>query len=444
MNEIKRQLDKKMGDTKARSGKLMQKIENNKLQSTDKKSSSKRYYATFTAFVALLITLLYINPFETKAPTTSTPTITEQQEQDQSKLNLKHYFKQNGDVAYFVGMNNEYAGFKETTTWLSDEYVQLSIENGAIEKRKFYRITEDAIYLIFEDMPELQGDTEISIDLLDSLTPISTLLTADLKKMETIDENEVTYPTELNIPLQKFENVIQVTNETKDSTNEFYFAENFGLIGQITTFKEGAPIISFLTSINTEPSLELSLPVVNQDTLEKEVVTFEELIMIDPLLIYHPEFTESTATYTKIYESSAHELGFIEINLPEQFTSHLVVRTGNSVRTIAGSPTRVADWRFSPDQKRVAIYRSNGHNWRNINDYYPDSLSIVRLDEMVTEIPLNDKELNLYSQPIITYKWLDNFTLEYTTPDIGDSPELYVEWMKADNKPTKTILAEFE
>lgn len=444
MNEIKRQLDKKMGDTKARSEKLMQTIENNKLQSTDKKSSSKRYYATFTAFVALLITLLYINPFETKAPTTSTPTITEQQEQDQSKLNLKHFFKQNGDVAYFVGMNNEYAGFKETTTWLSDEYVQLSIENGAIEKRKFYRITEDAIYLIFEDMPELQGDTEISIDLLDSLTPISTLLTADLKKMETIDENEVTYPTELNIPLQKFENVIQVTNETKDSTNEFYFAENFGLIGQITTFKEGAPIISFLTSINKEPSLELSLPVVNQDTLEKEVVTFDELIMIDPLLIYHPEFTESTATYTKIYESSAHELGFIEINLPEQFTSHLVLRTGNSVRTIAGSPTKVADWRFSPDQKRVAIYRSNGHNWRNINDYQPDSLSIVRLDEMSMESPLNDKELNLYSQPIITYKWLDNFTLEYTTPDIGDSPELYVEWMKADNKPTKTILAEFE
>lgn len=444
MNEIKRQLDKKMGDTKARSGKLMQKIENNKLQSTDKKSSSKRYYATFTAFVALLVTLLYINPFETKAPTTSTPTITEQQEQDQSKLNLKHFFKQNGDVAYFVGMNNEYAGFKETTTWLSDEYVQLSIENGAIEKRKFYRITEDAIYLIFEDMPELQGDTEISIDLLDSLTPISTLLTADLKKMETIDENEVTYPTELNIPLQKFENVIQVTNETKDSTNEFYFAENFGLIGQISTFNEGAPIISFLTSINTEPSLELSLPVVNQDTHEKEVVTFDELIMIDPLLIYHPEFTESTATYTKIYESPAHELGFIEINLPEQFTSHLVVRTGNSVRTIAGSPTRVADWRFSPDQKRVAIYRSNGHNWRNINDYQPDSLSIVRLDEMSMESPLNDKELNLYSQPIITYKWLDNFTLEYTTPDIGDSPELYVEWMKADNKPTKTILAEFE
>lgn len=446
MNEIKRQLDKKMGDTKARSEKLMQSIENNKLQLRDKKSSSKRYYATFTAFVALLVTFLYINPFETKAPTTLTPTITEQPEQNQSKLNLKNFFKQNGDVAYFVGMNNEYASFKETTTWLSDEYVQLSIENGAIEKRKIYKITEDAIYLVLEDMPELQGNTEISIDLLDSLTPISILLTADLKKMQTIDENEVTYPTKLNIPLQKFDNVIQVTNETKDSTNEFYFAENFGLIGQISTFHEGAPIISFLTSINSEPSLELSLPVVNQSTNEKEVVTFDKLIMIDPLLIYHPEFTESTATYTKIYESSAHELGFIEINLPEQFTSHLVVRTGNSVRAIAGGHTRVTDWRFSPDQKRVAIFSSNGHNWGDINDYQTDSLSVIRLDEMIGESPLNDKELNLYSQSIIAYKWLDNFTLEYSTPDIGDSssPELYVEWMKADNKPTKTILAEFE
>ncbi|MEK3763894.1 hypothetical protein [Solibacillus sp. FSL K6-4121] len=449
MNEIKRQLDKKMGDTKARSEKLMQSIENNKLQSPDKKFLSKRYYATFTVFVALLVTLLYINPFETKAPTTSTPTLIGQQEQqDQSKLNLKNFFKQNGDVAYFVGMNNEYASFKETTTWLSDEYVQLSIENGAIEKRKIYKITEDAIYLIFEDMPELQGDTEISKDLLDSLTPISTLLTADLKKMETIAENDVTYPTELNIPLQKFENVIQVTNESKDSTVEFYFAENFGLIGQISSFKEGAPIISLLTSINAEPSLELSLPLVNQDTNEKEVVTFEKLIMIDPLLIYHPEFTESTASYTKIYESTRQELGFIEIDLFEQYISLLVVRTGNSVKTIAGSPTRVADWRFSPDQKRLAIYRSEGHNWSNIDDYQTDSLTVVRLDEneMFTESPLNDKELNLYSQPIITYKWLDNFTLEYTVPDIGNSSftEAYVDWMKADNKPTKTILAEFE
>ena len=448
MNEIKRQLDKKMGDTKARSEKLMQSIENNKLQLRDKKSSSKRYYATFTAFVALLVTLLYINPFETKAPTTLTPTITEQPEQNQSKLNLKNFFKQNGDVAYFVGMNNQYASFKETTTWLSDEYVQLSIENGAIEKRKIYKITEDAIYLVLEDIPELQENTEISIDLLDSLTPISTLLTADLKSLETIAENEVTYPTELNIPLQKFENVIQVTNETKDSTVEFYFAENFGLIGQISSFKEGSPIISLLTSINAEPSLELSLPVINQDTKEKEVVTFEKLFMIDPLLIYHPEFTESTASYTKIYESTGQELGFIEINLPEQYMSHLVVRTGNSLNAIAAGPTRITDWRLSPDQKHVAIYQSNGHNWKNINDYQTDSLTVVRFDEneIFTVSPFNDKELNLYSQPIISYKWLDNFTLEFTTPDIGDSssPELYVEWMKGDNKPTKTILAEFE
>ena len=181
-------------------------------------------------------------------------------------------------------------------------------------------------------------------------------------------------------------------------------------------------------------------------TNEKEIVTFDKLIMIDPLVIYHPEFTENTATYTKIFESPEHELGFIEIDLPKQFTSHLVVRTGNSVSTIAGGPTRVVDWRFSPDQKRVAIYNSNGHNWSNINNYHTDSLNFVRLDEMIGESPLNDKELNLYSQPIISYKWLDNFTLEYSTPDIGDSssPELYAEWMESDNKPTKTIIAEFE
>lgn len=303
MNEIKRQLNEKMGNTKVRSEKIIQLVEQKKRK--QQKKSPTLYYVTFATFAALLAVLLYINPFEIKAPITSTPLPTPVKQPEQTALNLKNFFKQDGDIAYFVGMNNEYATFTETTNWLSENYVKISVDNGGIETRKIYRITDDAIYLVFEDKPEMHGNVEITLEHLDTLTPISILLVADIENTKTIDENAVTYQIELNTPLQKFENVIQITKETEYTTTAFYYAENFGLIGQISTFQDGAQIISLLTSINTEPSFDLSLPVINQDTNQKETLTFEQRIMIDPLLIYHPKFTETTATY-KIFTNTKH------------------------------------------------------------------------------------------------------------------------------------------
>lgn len=444
MNEIKRQLNEKMGNTKVRSEKIIQLVEQKKRK--QQKKSPTLYYVTFATFAALLAVLLYINPFEIKAPITSTPLPTPVKQPEQTALNLKNFFKQDGDIAYFVGMNNEYATFTETTNWLSENYVKISVDNGGIETRKIYRITDDAIYLVFEDKPEMHGNVEITLEHLDTLTPISILLVADIENTKTIDENAVTYQIELNTPLQKFENVIQITKETEYTTTAFYYAENFGLIGQISTFQDGAQIISLLTSINTEPSFDLSLPVINQDTNQKETLTFEQRIMIDPLLIYHPKFTETTATYKNIYEYEAHEFGFLEINLPEHSSSHIVVRTGHSLKTIAADFTKIVDWRFSPDQKYVAIYFSNGHDWQSEQDYRPDRIRVFHLEELLVEKLLTDDELTLYSYPILSYKWLDNTTLEYVTPDIDEpsNSKLFIEWMQAKDQPTKIFHAQFE
>ena len=91
MNEIKRQLDKKMGDTKKRAERVMVMVEHKKHQ-TNNKTVSKRYYVTFTAFVALLAAVIfYMNPFETKAPITSKPLPTPVEPSEKSNLNLKNF-----------------------------------------------------------------------------------------------------------------------------------------------------------------------------------------------------------------------------------------------------------------------------------------------------------------------------------------------------------------
>lgn len=298
MNEIKRQLDKKMGDTSARSAKVRAMVEHNK-QRTNKKSTMP-YYVTFVAFLALLTVVLYMNPFETKAPTTSTPAPTEQQEP--SKNHLIKFFKENGDVAYFQGMYNEYATFTETTTWLNEDYVQITVDNGGMEVRKFYKITQDAIYLVYEDKPEIDGVIELTVEQLQKMEPISTMLVANYKETTEInDQLLITYPAQLKTPLQQFENVIQITEENDYGKVDYYYAENFGLVGQIST-TDGYQVFSLLTSINSKPTFgNFKLPVVNQATNEKETLVFSEGSISNPILTSHPDYTESTVTYTPLH-----------------------------------------------------------------------------------------------------------------------------------------------
>lgn len=433
MNEVKRQLDKKMGDTTARSKQIMNMIEHNKKQA-QKKKTPKLYYVTFATFAALLIVLLYINPFETKAPTTSLLTPIEQSEQ---QLNLKHFFKQDGDVAHFLGYGNEYAGFIETTNWLNDEYVQISLDNTAIETRKIYRITKDAIYLVFEDKPGISVGEEVTIEKLENMKPISTLLTKNIEKEDTL----ITYPIELNTPLQQFENVIQITDENEYGKTDFYYAENFGLIGQISHYGEGRSIYSLLASINSEPSLNnLELPAINLDTNEKETLIFEKFIMLNPLLIYDPQFVDSAVTYTTIHAEENRELGLIEINVPNHFSKIIVVRTNDSVNPIGSSAADLVEWRYSPNKERIAFYYIDPYA-----SYELGFIRVVNVKEMVFESLYTGHEYAQFTYPIVSFDWLNDTTIEYRIPDIdGPYPEQLTEWTNSEQKPTKTLLAEIK
>lgn len=432
MNEVKRQLDKKMGDTTARSKQIMNMIEHNKKQA-QKKKTPKLYYVTFATFAALLIVLLYINPFETKAPTTSTPVLSEQAEQ---QLNLKNFFKQDGDVAHFLSYRNEYAKFIETTHWLSDEFVQITVDNTAIETRKIYKITKDAIYLVFEDLPGVSVE-EVTVEKLKKMHPISTLLTKSIENEET----SITYPSELNTPLKKFEKVIQITSENEDGKTDFYYAENFGLIGQISHYDRGLSNYSLIASINAEPSLNnLELPVTNLDTNEKETLIFEKFIMLNPLLIYDPQFVDSAVTYTTIHAEENRELGLIEINVPNHFSKIIVVRTNDSVNPIGSSASDLVEWRYSPNKERIAFYYIDPYS-----SYELGFIMVVNVKEMVFESLYTGHEYAQFTYPIVSFDWLNDTTIEYRIPDIdGPYPEQLTEWTNSEQKPTKTLLAEIK
>lgn len=431
MNEIKRQLNRRMGDTKVRSEKIMRAVEHNQKQ-PQKKKTPKRYYVTFATFAALLVLLLYINPFETIAPNTSKPVTSEQFEQ---QLNLKNLFKQDGDVAHFLGYGNEYADFTETTHWLSDEFVQITVDTTAIETRKIYKITKDAIYLVFEDLPGVRVGEEVTVEKLKKMQPISTLLTKNLENEKT----SITYPSELNTPLQKFEKVIQITNENEYGKTDFYYAENFGLIGKIAHYDGSRSIYSLIASINTEPSLNnLELPVTNLDTNEKETLLFEKLIMLNPLIIYDPQFEEDGITYKTIHAEENRELGLIDIKIPNLFSKFFVVRTNDSVNPIGSSSGNLVEWRYSPNKERIAFYYTTEYS-----NYEIGSIFIVNVKEMVFEGLYQNYERAKFTYPIVSYRWVNDTTIEYSIPDVNyPSSEQFVEWMNSEEKPIKTLLAE--
>ena len=63
---------------------------------------------------------------------------------------LKRFFMPNGTTAYFKGTGNEFASYKETTTWLGENHVQTVINNGGATVEKIYRITMNEVQLVLQ------------------------------------------------------------------------------------------------------------------------------------------------------------------------------------------------------------------------------------------------------------------------------------------------------
>lgn len=93
----------------------------------------------------------------------------------------------------------------------------------------------------------------------------------------------------------------------------------------------------------------------------------------------------------------------------------------------------------------VALYYSDGHDWENADYYQLDSIHIINLSYMTSASSTNDYEMSWSAYPILSYKWLDNSTIDCVVPEIR-SPlsQLFVEWRQSNDQPTTTFLAEFD
>ena len=139
MNELKRQLDVKIGDTKGRAQNVMSKIEKNKRTQRPAKKSWIPYFTTVAvvALASFLLFLLY--PQNEPNETADDPTIESPIVEEDSKA-LANYFSKSEETMYYAGGGNEYAAFQLTTTWLSENYVQQIIDNGGGITQQIYRI----------------------------------------------------------------------------------------------------------------------------------------------------------------------------------------------------------------------------------------------------------------------------------------------------------------
>lgn len=158
----------------------------------------------------------------------------EEQQAKLEKVDFTKYFLQNGKKAFYLGEGIEFATYNVQTNWLNDKYVQHIQDDGAVLVQRIYRITDTAIEVVVDET--IQGDKleTPSIEWLDNVKAMDTLLKAPLKKGTTFGNWEITDTNAtVETPLQTFKNVIVVEDKEEDYLDTRYYAEGFGEIKSI-------------------------------------------------------------------------------------------------------------------------------------------------------------------------------------------------------------------
>ena len=278
MNELKRQLDVKMGDTKGRAQNVMSKIEKNKRLQRRPKKSWMPYLATFTVVALACFLLFLLYPQKEPNQTADDRTIEEEV--------LANYFSKSEETMYFVGEGNEFASYQLTTTWLSENYVQHVIDNGGSINQQIYRITNNEIQLIYNKPIELEP-VSFNLDELDELKTISIMLKTPFETGDGFDRKIMQSPTEVKVPFGTFEDAILVTEQNETGTTKYYYVEQYGLVKSEFITEDGYAVTSSLASIGEPPSQEISTSFSEKEQITRYLQTGDEtyLVGISPEMI---------------------------------------------------------------------------------------------------------------------------------------------------------------
>ena len=142
---------------------------------------------------------------------------------------LQLFFKEDQTKATFVGVGNEFASFNEETVWLTDYIVQTSIDNGGVFMYSIYRITDEAIELVYEGVVE----PTMTVGDIAKLPVIELYLALPIEQGTSFGAWTITdVNSTVDTPFKRFTDVIEVIKETDDTKSYRYFAPGFGLIKQ--------------------------------------------------------------------------------------------------------------------------------------------------------------------------------------------------------------------
>lgn len=169
------------------------------------------------------------------------------------KLNLNDYFPQENKTFSFRGEGNEFASYKEDFFQLTDNYLTSIVENGGTRIFKVYQLTNDGIYLVYEQ-PEYYEEAPLEVEALKNQFKPVPLLKAPLEIGNKYNDISILkINEELTLPIGQLTNVI-VTEQRDDDQHTIlkkYWAPGYGLVKTefISTEPEEMIVTSELESI---------------------------------------------------------------------------------------------------------------------------------------------------------------------------------------------------
>ncbi|WP_342574347.1 hypothetical protein MHH37_19680 [Solibacillus sp. FSL K6-1781] len=451
MNEIKRQLNKNMGSTSRRAERIISKVNEQKRQKPQTKKSNRLYYVAFTAFFALAaLTIFVMKPWSTNdfnqafLPSSEENDSSNGEIGEKPNLPLRNYFKQDGDVAYFLGTGNEYASFKETTTWLFYDYVEVQEDNGGAVMQKVYRIKQDAIELVYEEMIEVERKS-FTLAQLNQLEPIHTILQPPIANGEIFENKTVTYPVNFQTPYKNYDNIIQITEDVEGGKNHFYYDYGDGLIAEQYIMNDGNEITSVLASINEPPTqtTEEMVSFKNIETKQTEILPLTKLTFLDSLTFYKSNAAQFEMTYEPLRLSKYNEteIGVFRYNCDELNCEMAFAKRSNGELNFGATSAGTIDsFKLSPNLERIIFSITRDENYAG-NVLSRTMLLILNIETMQMVIPTSQPfyfDSHLY--PITHYDWINDTTIQAEVANISDyESETILKWQQLQEKETKVI-----
>lgn len=240
MNEIKKQLLTKMGDTSERVHRIQQQVNLKKIKTPHKSKERWAYYGIFVAFIGLLAFSVYLLPYkltdenvQLTEPGLVVPTEDEDTEIVLEKGDyyeeLKQYLPPHGAEAVFLG-GFENGGSTTQTFWLDDHYVQQVISNDGGSLERIYRLNGNQIEIVYEEMlDDLSVRLQWSIDELNKLSKGELFLEAPLKIGDEYgDWTVVNTSGQVTTTYDEFTNVLILEIIRDDYRMRGYYVPGFG------------------------------------------------------------------------------------------------------------------------------------------------------------------------------------------------------------------------